>query len=484
MRYNDRRASAGTASGQEPSGPSRSGKTAIYCRISLDAAGQGLGVERQEAECRALADRNGWTVDEVYVDNDISATTGKVRPGFEKLVADRPERVICWHTDRLVRLTADLERVLALEVPVYTVTAGDLDLSNPAGRAVARTITAWATYEGEQKSLRQKASHRQRARAGRSFWAHRRPFGFTEDGAHHATEADALRECYAMLRRGETFAACARWLTDQGFTTTLGQRWDGSRLSRTMRHPRNAGLAVYHDEIVGQGEWAPIVVEEEWRAILGRSASMPGATSLTGKPQGERVKSLLGGIAECGECGDKVRRTLQHSRRKSGETVKTPVYQPHCHHVSVRAEWLDEHVRKAVLRAASHPARALADGPEVEPHDAQAAAAEAVALRERLEDVARREALDELTREQANAQTHILRERLAAAEAKAIAYYSASPLDRAFSPAELVAAWGSSGISLQHQREAVIKYLARIQIRPRLHRNEPANPAMVTIELR
>ena len=46
---------------------------AIYARISRDREGAGLGVERQEADCRALAERLGWDVVAVYVDNDISA---------------------------------------------------------------------------------------------------------------------------------------------------------------------------------------------------------------------------------------------------------------------------------------------------------------------------------------------------------------------------------------------------------------------------
>ncbi|MGD8148429.1 recombinase family protein [Ornithinimicrobium sp. Y1694] len=480
-RYTDRRASAAQDQGHEQDAVTAA-RTAIYCRISLDAAGEGLGVERQETECRALAERNGWDVDEVFTDNDISATTGKARPAFEQLLAYRPDRIVVWHTDRLVRLTADLERVLDLGVPVFTVTAGDLDLSNPAGRAVARTITAWATYEGEQKSLRQQASHRQRARSGRSFWSHRRPFGFTETGHHHEVEAAALRECYAMLRRGETFASCARWLTEQGHTTTRGSRWDGSRLSTTMRHPRNAGLIVYRDEIVGQGEWDPIISEEEWRAILDRSSAMPGAKAL-GKPQGERVKSLLGGIAECAECGDKVRRTRQQSQRKSG-TVHTYVYQPRCHHVSIRAEWLDEEIKRAVLRAASRPARALDDGPEIKPEDAQEAAAKAVALRQRLEDAARSWTRDEITDEEFSAIKATARAELQEAENKAITYYSTSPLDHAYSPAELVSAWKSETITLQHQREAVLKYVESITIRPRLNRNERANPGMVTVTMR
>ncbi len=115
---------------------------AVYARMSLDKTGEGLGVERQEQECRELAARLGVTVSNVFSDNDISATTGKRRPGFEALLASKPEAVIVWHIDRLVRVTKDLERVIDLGIPVHAVTAGHLDLATPAGRAVARTITA------------------------------------------------------------------------------------------------------------------------------------------------------------------------------------------------------------------------------------------------------------------------------------------------------------------------------------------------------
>jgi hypothetical protein len=247
-----------------------------------------------------------------------------------------------------------------------------------------------------------------------------------------------------------------------------------------MRHPRNAGLAVYRDEIVGQATWEPIVPEEEWRAILARSEAMPKATG--SNASGNRVKSLLGGIAECEQCGERVKRTRQQSKRKTGETVFTYIYQPRCHHVSINAEWLDQHVAKFALRQATHPIRGLMDGRPVDSDEAQQAAAEAVKLRERLEDVARREARDDLTRQQADAQSAILRERLAAAEAKAISFYSASPLDRAYSPAQVVGAWKSGEMSLQYKREAVAKYVRSIKIRPRKNRNEKASAAMVTIE--
>ena len=52
-----------------------------------------------------MADRLGWTVVATFDDNDLSAYTGKTRPGFEALL-DAMKRgdidaVICWHPDRL-----------------------------------------------------------------------------------------------------------------------------------------------------------------------------------------------------------------------------------------------------------------------------------------------------------------------------------------------------------------------------------------------
>lgn len=60
---------------------------AIYCRISHDSVGRGLGVQRQETECRQLADRLGLEVCGVFVDNDISAYRNARRPAWNELCA-------------------------------------------------------------------------------------------------------------------------------------------------------------------------------------------------------------------------------------------------------------------------------------------------------------------------------------------------------------------------------------------------------------
>ena len=164
---------------------------AVYCRISDDPRGEGLGVKRQEAECREYAAQLGYEVGQVYVDNDLSATSGVDRPAFRALLADRPEAVIVWHVDRLVRLTRDLEQVIDLAVNVHAVKAGHLDLSTPAGRAVARTVTAWAQYEGEQKVQRMRASFDQRAARGIPWGPE--PFGYRKVGTGGTSAGTSTR---------------------------------------------------------------------------------------------------------------------------------------------------------------------------------------------------------------------------------------------------------------------------------------------------
>ncbi len=63
-------------------------RVAIYNRISNDPQGIEAGVERQREDCLALADRLGWQVCETYVDNDLSAWTGKPRPDYRRMLAD------------------------------------------------------------------------------------------------------------------------------------------------------------------------------------------------------------------------------------------------------------------------------------------------------------------------------------------------------------------------------------------------------------
>jgi DNA invertase Pin-like site-specific DNA recombinase len=45
-------------------------------------------VQRQVEDGRKLASQRGWVVAEEYVDNDVSAYSGKRRPAYQRMLAD------------------------------------------------------------------------------------------------------------------------------------------------------------------------------------------------------------------------------------------------------------------------------------------------------------------------------------------------------------------------------------------------------------
>jgi site-specific DNA recombinase len=282
----------------------------IYLRISQDRTGQMLGVDRQLPDCRALADRLGLRVVHVYTDNDISATSGKTRPEFEAMLNARPEVIIAWHQDRLLRLTSDLERVIDLGVDVHFVTSskGGLDLSTPAGRAVARTVAAWSQYEGEQKAERQYAANRQRAEAGHWQFS-RRPYGYERvDGRIIAVpdEAEVVRECYRRYTAGESLYAIAASLNDRGILThdtnaAEGERtaWSMRRVQQLLRNEHYAGIVTYLGErLDAEPTWEPLIDARTWSDYLAMrdGRTREGAWSTA-------TKHLLSGLLVCGVCG-------------------------------------------------------------------------------------------------------------------------------------------------------------------------------------
>ena len=93
-------------------------RAAVYVRISDDVEGGGLGVARQEADCRSLAASLGWDVTEVYCDNSVSAYSGKVRPAYQRMLADleagHVQALVVFDVDRLTRRPVEFEHVIDL----------------------------------------------------------------------------------------------------------------------------------------------------------------------------------------------------------------------------------------------------------------------------------------------------------------------------------------------------------------------------------
>lgn len=387
----------------------------LYLRISSDPTGQQLGVQRQEKECRDLAKRLGLAVADVLTDNDISATSGKVRPGFEQLLASRPEAVVAWHQDRLLRLTRDLERVIDLGVPVHFVTAGSLDLSTPAGRAVARTVAAWSQYEGEQKSLRQQAANRQRAERGAWHFS-RRPFGYQRINGSVVivpVEAEVVREVFTRYRDGDSLYAIAADLNDRGVPTMdPGTRWSMRRVQQIIANAHYAGIVSYGGEVVeAEPSWEPIIGPRLWADVTATRTSRTRASSWS-----TSTRHLLSGLARCGTCGGPMQARPDHGR---------PVYACTKWHAQIQQEPVDALVEAVIVARLRDPriVKALRQEPATEPVEA-----ELRDLRARRDDVLDLLAAGVLDRRAARERAEDLTAAIEATQARLNALRSASPV--------------------------------------------------------
>lgn len=322
-------------------------RAAAYLRQSLDRTGEGLAVERQREDCLKLCEQKGWDVTE-YVDNDISASSGKKRPAYEQMLKDiedgRVDAVVCWHLDRLHRRPIELENFIDLadrkKLALATVT-GDVNLGTDNGRLIARLTGAVARAEVERKSARQKRAQRQKAEAGQAWGP--RAFGYAED---HVTlipkEAQAIREAFEGFLAGRSMHSVIVEWNKQGLRTTKGNLWDISKLRAVLTNPRYMGVRVYKGERVGEGDWPSIVDEDTFNAVNAILLSPDRAA-----PWSRGRKNLLGAIIFCGKCGNRL-----YSGAYNGGGNKYPIYRckyQFCRGIARKQEPIDEYVTEAVI---------------------------------------------------------------------------------------------------------------------------------------
>jgi site-specific DNA recombinase len=448
-------------------------RAAIYLRQSKDAAGSGLAVARQAKDCKRLAADRGWTVTATFVENDISASSGKRRPAYEELMAaidsGSVDVVVAWHVDRLTRRLADLEDLItrceASGVKVATV-SGDLDLSTDAGRLVGRILASVARGEVERKGARQRAQTLQAAESGAP--PARPSFGFQADGSHHPTQAPALAELYRLVLAGMTIVAATKWLNDRGHVTKTGRPWERSGVRKLLLNPRNAAFRVHRGEILTRGTWEPIVPEEVWRATVDR---ITDPSRVTG-PQTSARKWLGSGLFRC-HCGSKV--AVHYTRH--GDRVYTCKPSGHLSRSARPIEALVERVVVARLRRPDLAELLIPDRSD----EVARLRMEASDLRLRLEQMATDYGDGLLSARQLQVASQHVEAQLGSAEeamADAARETRLGPVLGAADPGE---AWLDADLST---RQAVVDVLARVTLLPGQRGRAPFRPDSVRFEWR
>lgn len=290
---------------------------AIYVRISDDKAEDGAGVGRQERDCRELAERRGWSVGEVYVENDTSAYKRRkvrlpdgstafrvVRPAFRRLLDDltagRAHAFVAYDLDRVARDPRDLEDLIdvvqAGKISTAVVT-GDVNLSTTDGVFMARTMVNVGHKASADTARRVTRKQLELAEQGKHKGGGIRAFGYEADGMTvRASEAVALREIAAHVLDGESLTGIARWLTESGVPTVRGgAAWGSRSVHSVVTKPRVAGLREHRGEIVGPAVWPAVLDRDTWERVR---------IALQGRARGSTNSMVrwLSGVLRCSKC--------------------------------------------------------------------------------------------------------------------------------------------------------------------------------------
>lgn len=296
-------------------------RVAVYCRISDDRDGKGLGVERQRQDCLARVEREGWQVVEVFTDNDVGASSKsrKPRPSYKRMLelaeAGEVDIILSYSNSRLTRRLRELEDLISLHerkrVRMRTIVSGDDDLSTADGRQTARIKASVDAGEADRISERVSRAAQQRREAGKWHGGHT-PFGYVYLGEGklgiNPDQAQVLNEAARRVMNGESlYGVCQDFnrreiKTGHSPRAPHGTGWHGRTLKRVLTYPAAIGCTQTDDGTLRQVA-EPILDRPTYDRLRETLYDPIRFTETRKAAWSNRRKYPLSGLLYCSLCG-------------------------------------------------------------------------------------------------------------------------------------------------------------------------------------
>lgn len=260
-------------------------RAVIYCRVSSADQVKNLSLATQEKACRDYCGRNGYDVDQVFVDAGESAKTTD-RPEFLRLLTTCRERkgrlhaVIVYSLTRFSRNSADHHAIQTLlrglGITLRSVTE-PIDES-PSGRLMEGILAAMGQFDNDTRSERVVAGLKASLERGRWPWL--APIGYLNADARKGpsivpdpARAPAVREAFELYAAGIRGRELLDRVTGMGLVTKRGNKLSINRLYELLRNRAYVGVTgTAAWSIENKGDFEPLVTEHLFVRVQGELA--------------------------------------------------------------------------------------------------------------------------------------------------------------------------------------------------------------------
>lgn len=367
----------------------------IYLRLSV-AKDESTSIERQEHDLRIEAERRGWTIVAVIVDDGKSGRKARenAKRALDMLRKHEAEVLAVWKFDRWSRqglsAVAELKEVLDTTpgTEAWFLMDGLNSTQGSAWPIIATVLAEMAATEAENARTRVISSNIHLSTAGR-WRGGTPPYGYTSapnpKGPGMILVPDSKRaavvvELAAHVLKGVRVEQLCTMLNERGTPSPNGGAWFSTSMTKVLRNPALRGIAIYQARMVVDDEtglpfrpYKPILDDDVWFQVQDRLFN----NGYFRQGDGDRSMHLLYDIAKCDQCGTNLTRrtTVSLACRKNGQTI--------CPGVAVTRERLEEYVTEQFLLFAGN-------SPVMDEHVEEPKTGEIRALLEALSEIGKR----------------------------------------------------------------------------------------------
>lgn len=330
----------------------KSGNAVIYARYSSHNQRE-ASLEQQIAECKKYAERNGYTITEIYQDAAISGRTDD-RPAFKRMMRDAEKEkfdyIICWKSNRIGRnMTQTMTNMAKLAEYGVECLYTEEDFDNTAsGRFALRNMMNVNQFYSE--NMAEDIKRGLMDNAEKCLVNGKSPFGYKrgEDGRYAIDDhaAEIVRQIYDRIIQGWTITDIMNDLNHRGIKTGAGKPWSYQSFDKLLQS----------EQYIGVYKYSGVRIEGGMPAIIDRAVFQEVQRILAEKknPRGKKkdcADYFLVGKAFCGKCGSPmtgVSGTSRNGTKHFYYCCNAKHYDHTCDKKNVKKEWLETFVATAI----------------------------------------------------------------------------------------------------------------------------------------